>query len=375
MPKLLFLVNVDWFFLSHRLPIALAAKKMGYEVHVAVEITDRYDELLAHGFNVHRIIASRTSYGVLNDLRHIIEYVSLLKSVQPDIVHLVTLRPVLFGALAARLVGVQAVVMAISGLGSVFLGASFVAKLRRRLVELGLLAALGHRNKRVIFQNDSDLDLFCRRFGLLDDEFEVIPGSGVDLGHYAPAPMPEGGMVFLMGARLIIEKGVLEFAEAARIVRNVREDVRFLLAGVIDNGNPRSLSQQQVEELRVSGVVELLGERSDMASVLKGSHVVVLPSYYGEGLPKILIEAAASGRAIVTTDWPGCRDAILPNKTGLLVPTRDSNALSEAFLTLIDDPELVEKMGHRGRELAKLHFNIEDVVGIHLQIYRDLLGQ
>ena len=120
-----------------------------------------------------------------------------LKSVQPDIVHLVTLRPVLFGALAARLVGVQAVVMAISGLGSVFLGASFAAKLRRRLVELGL-CVLGHRNKRVIFQNDSDLDLFCR-FGLLDDEFEVIPGSGVDLGHYAPAPMPEGGMVFLMG--------------------------------------------------------------------------------------------------------------------------------------------------------------------------------
>ena len=123
----------------------------------------------------------------------------------------------------------------------------------------------------------------------------------------------------------------MEFAEAARIVRNVREDVRFLLAGVIDNGNPRSLSQQQVEELRVSGVVELLGERSDMASVLKGSHVVVLPSYYGEGLPKILIEAAASGRAIVTTDWPGCRDAILPNKTGLLVPTRDPKLFQRPF--------------------------------------------
>lgn len=374
MPKLLFLVNVDWFFLSHRLPIALAAKKMGYDVHVAVEITDRYDELLTYGFNVHRMKASRTSYSVLNDLRHFIEYVALLKSVRPDIVHLVTLRPVLFGGLAARLVGVQAVVMAISGLGSVFLGASFVAKLRRRLVEVGLLAALGHRNKRVIFQNNSDLGLFRHRFGLVDDEFEVIPGSGVDLDHYAPAPMPEGGMVFLMGARLIIEKGVLEFAEAARVVRNVREDARFLLAGAVDNGNPRSLSQRQVEELRVSGVVELLGERSDMASVLKGSHVVVLPSCYGEGLPKILIEAAASGRAIVTTDWPGCRDAVLPNKTGLLVPTHDSTALSEAFLTLIDDPKLVTKMGLRGREFAKRQFNIEGVVRHHLQIYRELLG-
>jgi glycosyltransferase involved in cell wall biosynthesis len=372
--KLLFVVNVDWFFLSHRLPIALEARQNGYEVHIATGVTDKLCELESYGFEVHQLSLMRGGIGPLNALKVLYEIRRIFIEIQPDLVHLVTIKPVILGGIMARWQRVPAVVSAVSGLGYVFTAIGLFAKVRRWAVASMYSYALGHHNQTVIFQNADDCRAMVSSAGASYSNSVIIRGSGVNLDQFSPTPEPSGVPVVLLPARLLKDKGVFEFVQVARVFRTNGVSARFVLAGMVDMGNPTSLSQELLDEWVFERVVEHWGYRTDMPQVISNSNVVVLPSYR-EGLPKVLLEAAASGRAVVTSDVPGCRDAIVPGLTGLLVPVRDANSLAQAIAQLLEHPDQRLAMGLAGRKLAEEEFDVRAVVARHLELYEQLLDR
>lgn len=369
MKRLLIIVNVDWFFLSHRLPVALAARDAGFEVHIATTLTGPAETIEQHGFTLHPLTFDRRSVGLIDTLQLLCRLYALMRRLAPDVLHLVTIKPVLLGGLAARMARVPKVIAAISGLGFVFTANGAIASIRRRMVVLLYRLALSRHNVKVIFQNGDDEAMLQRHAAIRNDQVVRIRGSGVDVKHWAVEPLPPGPPVILMAARLLIDKGVLEFIAAARALRGYA-GARFVLVGDVDPGNPASLSRKQIEQWTIEGIIDWWGYRSDMSSVMASAHVVVLPSYYREGLPKVLIEAATAARAVVTTDHPGCRDAIEAGRTGLLVPPRDAQALTKAIRELIDDPARCRTMGESGRMLAEQAFDIQLVIDQHLALYQ-----
>jgi glycosyltransferase involved in cell wall biosynthesis len=372
--KLLFVVNVDWFFLSHRLPIALEAQRQGYEVHIATGLTDKLNELQSHGLVVHSLALDRGSTGLSNAGRTVVQLWQVFRAVRPDVVHLVTIKPILLGGLMARLVGVPAVVAAVSGLGFVFMAHGAKAVVRRWLVGGLYRVALGHHNLKVVFQNPDDRASLTKLARLPDTKVEMVRGSGVDLAQFNRTPLPPGVPVVLLAARLLADKGVREFVQAARLLKRQGVAARFCLVGSLDPANPASLGDAELTQWANDGAVELWGQRLDMPDVLSAAHLVVLPSYR-EGLPKVLLEAAACGRAVVTTDVPGCRDAIDPGVTGVLVPVRNASALAEAIKDLINNPKRCQAMGNAGRALAEREFDVRQVVAAHLRIYQKLIDK
>jgi glycosyltransferase involved in cell wall biosynthesis len=370
---LLFVVNVDWFFLSHRLPIALKAQEAGYEVHIATEVTDKLDVLESYGLKVHRLGLIRAGLGPLNAVKTIFELRAVFRLIHPDIVHLVTIKPVILGGLAARWSRVPALVSAVSGLGYVFMASGPFAKLQRWIIALMYSMALGHRNQTVIFQNPDDRATLVAATGLAQSKVEVIRGSGVDLSYYFVRPETSTVPVVLLAARLLADKGIFEFVQAAKMLRARGITARFALAGMVDPANPTSVSEAQLDVWVAEGVVEYWGYRTDMAQVIASSNLVVLPSYR-EGLPKVLLEAAAAGRAVVTTNVAGCRDAIIPGVTGLLVPVRDAANLALAIEQLLTNERQRIAMGLAGRKLAEEEFDVNAVVEKHMNIYWKLLA-
>lgn len=371
--KLLFVVNVDWFFMSHRLPIALEAMRQGYEVHLATGMTNRREALAALGLQVHELPLLRSGASVLAELRTLRRITAVMRAVRPDIVHLVTVKPVVIGGIAARLAGVPAVVSAVSGLGFVFTARGIKAKLLRTAVLALYRAVLGHPNMKVIFQNDDDRLLLQNLTGLDDARSMIVRGSGVDLVQFAVRPFPAEPVVVLFAARLLRDKGVQEFVDAARMLRQRGVNAVFRLAGAPDPDNRASVGHEDLRNWRASGCVEFLGHSDNMAQVIGDAHMVVLPSYR-EGLPKVLLEAAACGRPVITTDVPGCRDAIVPGVTGLLVPARDTKALSAAIERLAADPGMRRAMGEAARRLAEREYAVGQIVEQHLSLYGQLLN-
>ncbi|MDR7946758.1 glycosyltransferase family 4 protein [Achromobacter aegrifaciens] len=367
--RLLFVVNNPAFFMSHRVPVALAAQQAGYEVHVATMDGPAVADIQALGMTHHAIPMTRSGKHPLQELGTLLALIRLFRHLRPQIVHLVTIKPVLYGGIAARLTHVPGMVAAISGLGFVFLSNSLKMKLVRAVVARLYRLALGHPNSRVIFQNASDRDLLKSLGAVRDAQVVMIRGAGVDLNEYRAQPEPPAPpVVVTMVARLLRDKGVQEFVQAARLLRERGLPVTMQLVGGVDAGNPASATQDDVDAWQQEGCVRALGERSDVAALYAASHIAVLPSYR-EGLPKSLIEAAACARAVVTTDVPGCRDAIEPGETGLLVPVRDAQALADAIARLAEDPALRQSMGAAGRALAEREFNIDRVARIHVEIY------
>jgi len=369
--KLLIVVNDANFFISHRLPIALAARKAGYEVHVATAFGTGEEQIQAQGFSFHPLPLTRSGGRVWQELRAFMAIYKLYRQLAPDIVHHVTIKPVLYGGVAARLAGVPAVVSAISGLGYVFIATGLRAAILRFLIQEAYRLALGHPRSRVIFQNPDDMQEFLDRRLVDEKACVLIRGSGVNVDEFRPMPEPDGPMLVVLPARMLRDKGAGEFVEAARMLKAQGLDARFVLAGDCDEGNPAAIAKQQLEIWQSEGVVEWWGRCEDMPRVFAEAHVVCLPSYR-EGVPKALLEAAASGRPIVTTDVPGCREVVKNGENGLLVPARDSHALAVAIKSLLDDMELRRKMGRRSREIAEREFSIGLVVDRTLQVYEAL---
>ncbi len=372
MTKVLFVVNDFGFFLSHRLAIAERARDEGFEVWVAAP--GKPPAVLAErGLQAVAVPLSRRGAHPVAELRSLWVLYRLFRRLRPDLVHLVTIKPVLYGGMMARLARVPAVVSAISGLGTLFTSDGQGVGVVRRVVQAMYRLALGHPNQAVILQNSEDRNALIRLGRLREEKAVMIRGSGVDLAK-VPCRMEAPGVpIVALAARLLKQKGVEEFVAAARLLRERGVAARFWLMGDVDLGNPGSVTSEQVAVWAAEGVVEVLGHRSDVPELYAQAHVVTLPSYYGEGLPKTLIEAAACGRAVVTTDHPGCRDAIEDGVTGLLVPVRDADALADAVQRLLEDTERRQAMGRAGRALAEQAFAIEKVVDDHLAIYRRLL--
>ncbi len=374
-PRLLIVVNVDWFFCSHRLPIALAARDDGFEVHVATTFTsDAHRELLiSNGLRIHELGIDRSAKSVFNLIANSFHLFRLFRKFRPDIVHLVTIQPVLFGGLAARAAGVERVVYALSGLGHAFLANSLPSLLRRYCVSILYRFSLGASQKVVIFQNEADLRLVCSFCRIPSSQRIIMPGSGVDLSMFVCTPIPSGVPIVQMASRLLASKGVREFVEAASILASRGVRARFQLIGEPDIFNPAAIPVSEITEWEKQGIVSILGHRDDLHLLIQSAHVVCLPSYR-EGLPKVLCEAAASGRPVVTTDVPGCRDSVEDGVTGLLVPSRDPVALADALEYLLKSPTILTQMGIEARSRAEKLFDIRDIVDQHLRLYRILLN-
>lgn len=371
MKKILFVVNALEFFLSHRLPLAVAANKAGYKVHIASADGTGVKKISQLGFEHHVIDIARSGQNPLKELLSIVQLFRVFQKIRPQIVHLITIKPVLYGGLAARFAGVDGVVAAVSGLGTVFLSQSGLAGLRKTFISFLYRQAFRQKKLAVIFQNPDDRQVLLDIGALSLDQSRLIRGSGVDLLDYPCLPELEGTPVVVMAARLLRDKGIYEYVEAARILRQRGIDACFRLIGAPDAGNPSSIGQSQLDAWSAEGVVELLGYRSDISQQYAVATIVCLPSYR-EGLPKSLVEAAACGRAVVTTDVPGCRDAIELDVSGLLVPVKDAEALADALQRLIESPALRQCMGSAGRVLAEREFAIEKIVDAHLNIYQEL---
>ncbi len=370
--KLLLILNEPTYFVSHRLPIAIAARNLGYEVHVATGVRIPPQKILDEGFFYHSIPLSRSGRNVFSELVSIAAIYRLMRRLKPDITHLVTIKPVIYGSIAARFAKVPGVVAAVSGLGYAFIDNHFEARVLRKIISKLYRVAFRHENLKVIFQNSDDKHTLLKMKAIRHEQSVLVSGSGVDLTEFYYSEEPSASpFVVVMAARLLKDKGVFEYVEAAKILRSRGLNARFLLVGYPDLGNPSSIDESQLQKWLKEGDIEYLGYCHDTASLFSQVHVVVLPSYR-EGLPRVLAEAAACGRPIVTTDVPGCRAAIIPNETGLLVKVRDSLSLAEAIQQLLVDDALRNEMGAKGRKLAEDRFCITKIVDEHLQVYGEL---
>lgn len=370
---LMFFVNNPAFFMSHRLPLALAAQAAGMSVHVVTMDGPSVAQIVALGLTHHSLPLSRSGTNPWIEARSLYAFWQIVRKVRPDLVHAVTIKPVLYGGIACRLAGVPAYVAAVSGLGYVFTrshtGFDWLRWVTLQLYRL----ALGHRNSRVVFQNTSDRSVLVDAGAVHPEQAVMIHGSGVDLEQFSVQPLAPEPVVAVMAARLLRDKGVVEFVEAARLSATRQSGVCWRLAGSPDPGNPASITDGELANWQRDGFIDYVGECDDIAALYAQAHIVVLPSYR-EGLPKSLIEAAACGRPVVTTDVPGCRDAIEPDVTGVLVPTRQALMLADAVLELAADEPRRLAMGAAGRELAERSFGLERVVQAHLDVYKGLMG-
>lgn len=369
--RIAYFVTVDWYFCLHYLALARAARAAGFEVTVITGVAGHGDIIRAAGLDLIPLEVSRKGMHPWQELKSILGLVRVLRGLSPDLLHNIAQKPVIYGTLAARLRGVPAVVNGVAGMGWLFTSNAPRARLVRYLVGGAYRALLAAPNVRVLVQNPDDQAQVRQLTGVNPIQ---LPGSGVDVARFVPRGEPPAPVVVVLASRMLWDKGVAEFVAAARLLRQRGSHARFVLVGTPDPGNPASVSEDRLIDWRREGCVEWWGYRADMPDVLAQAHIACLPSYYREGLPKFLIEAAAAGLPLVTTDATGCREAVEAGVNGLLVPPRDPVSLSVALDRLINDPNLRRRFGARSRALAEERF---DAAKIHLHtlaVYHELLN-
>ena len=372
-PKLLFVVTEDWYFWSHRLDLARAAAQAGFDVSIATRVTDHGERIQGEGFWLFPIGLSRRSRNPFVELAAVLELVRLYRRERPAIVHHVAMKPILYGSLAAWISGVPVVVNAFAGLGYAFTdekrrGSMVHMSLRRALKSLLRLS-----QSVVIFQNKDDRDLLFEEGVVEIQHTRIISGSGVDTKTFDVRPSAEECPIVMLASRMLWDKGIGEFVEAARRLKQNGVSARYVLVGRCDEHNPAAIEPTQLRRWVEEGVVEWWEHRDEMSSTLASATIVVLPSYR-EGLPKVLLEAAACGKPLIATDVPGCRDIVTHGINGLLVPARDPAALADAIDSLLRDSSLRAAMGVAGREVVLRAFSVEKVAGQVVDLYRELLG-
>jgi glycosyltransferase involved in cell wall biosynthesis len=364
--KLLFIVTEDWYFVSHRLPLAVAAQAAGFDVAVATRAGQQADAIRNAGI---RLIPFALSRRGGNPLAEVVALWRLYRRERPDLVHHVALKPVMFGTLAAWLARVPAQVNAVAGLGWLFTTSSGMVRLVRPMLRWILAHLLNQPHSLTIAQNPEDQALL-ERSGVPATRLRLIRGAGVDIQVFYPVIPPAEPVCIVLVSRMLWDKGVGEFVEAARRLTEAGVNARFVLVGVPDPANPASVPESSLRGWHGQHGVEWWGRREDMPAVLQAAHIACLPSYR-EGLPKSLLEAAACGLPIVTTDAPGCREVVRDGVNGFLVPVRDAAALTAALRKLIDDAELRCRMGEQSRLRAETEFGLETVIAQTLAVYRE----
>ena len=363
-------VNVDWFFLSHRLSIAKESTKRNVEFTVFTDFTANHYEHAFGDFSIIQSPISRKSMGMISSSIEFFKTFMVIKNNRPDVVHAVTIKPIIFLGIICLILRVP-FIASVSGLGPAFSNIGILNKLRRRLVMFVYKAIFLPKRTRVICQSKHDADTLLDNGILSRNKVVMTEGSGLNISDYEyHRPIEVNTLNVLMASRLLPDKGVMEFCAAAGAINRMKNfEAKFRLAGPIDPDSPGAFTEEQVIEMCESNNVQFLGNRKDLPFVLSETHIFVFPSYYAEGIPKVLLEAAASSCAVITTDHPGCRDAILPGETGLTIKPKDVSSLISGLTQLLSDRDLIESMGKAGRELAIERFSVDKVIDIHYSLY------
>jgi len=372
-PCILFFITEDWYFWSHRLSLARAARDAGFRVLVATRVHQHREHIEKENFQLIPISLERRNKNIIKEIFSILDIIKIYHREKPAIVHHVAIKPVIYGSLAARISGVPCVVNALTGLGLIFVAQGWKASILKRCIIFACSLAFSAKNTVGIFQNPEDLNSFVDSGVIKNEKAVLIRGSGVDTSRFIYLPEPTGIPTIVLAARMLWDKGVGDVVDVARQFRKDKQNCRIILAGIPDPQNPRSISEKILRRWHTEGAVEWWGYRSDMPKVLSKAHIIVLPTTYGEGVPKILIEAASCGRAIVATDIPGCREIVRNHENGFLIPPHDLKSLGKALKTLINSPELRVKMGARGSEIVKSEFSEEIVAKKTMGLYNRLL--
>jgi glycosyltransferase involved in cell wall biosynthesis len=371
-PVLVNLVTEDWYFLSHRLPMACAALRAGYEVHVATNVVDGGAEIESYGFTLHPLNWTRGSAHPRDLFRIIGEIRALYKRLNPDIVHHVGVQPAIVGALAS--IGLPIVKLhAMAGLGFAFTSKTLRARTTGFAMRLLMRALLNRPCNAVLVQNPDDRAAVTA-LGIAPERIFLIPGSGVDTESLMPMPEPPGKMTVGYVGRLLADKGVRSLVDAHKILKGRGRDIRFVLAGEPDPANPASIPEIEIDSWKQIAGLDLLGHVEDVREIWAMSHIAVLPSRR-EGLPKSLLEAAACSRPIVATDVPGCREIARANVNALLVPADDAPALAEAIDRLAGDAGLRRRFGAAGRAMVEAEFSEHRIGRAIVALYAKLLDR
>ena len=367
--KVIFFANTDWYLYNFRFSLANALRDKGIEVVLLSPGGEYAKRLREAGFCWREIPLSKGKVNLFADIVSLIQLWNLYRKENPAIVHHYTIKCVVYGSCAAHLAGIKTIVNSVTGLGFIFTDNGQVRRILRSMILLAYRIVL--RNTRIIFQNPTDRDLFLSMKLATPDSVELIRGSGVDIDLFQPREEPQGVPVVLFPGRFLRDKGISEFVESARIVNNNGAKARFILAGDLYEGNPSSISARELQSWTNEGVVECWGWSGQMQNIYPLANIVCLPSYR-EGLSRTLIEACACGRAVVTTDVPGCRDVVKHGENGLLVPPKDPQALAKAILELIKSPGTRRQMALAGRKIAERDFSTEKIIQETLDVYRKL---
>lgn len=380
-PRLVIVINSIDFFISHRNYLAFDAAEAGFDVFIIYTLHKSADlkNLINKGVNLVQVPLFSGNINPLKEIAYLFQTFKILRNLNCEILHLISIKPIIYGGIFSQFFHKHQPIFAFSGLGYLFEKRTWRIRelftLRRLLVFISLLLlklAIRKKNSKFIFQNESDKNLILTLFGLNDSNCLIFPGSGVSTKDFKLRKENKNTQIVLMASRLLKSKGVVEFISAANILRGFGLNYEFILVGDFDQNNPSSISEKELESLNKNQVVKVVGFFEDLRPLLYSCNLFVLPSYR-EGLPKVLLEAAAIGRAVITTNVPGCRDAIIPNQTGLIVEPKNSEALAISIFHLMTDEKKRLKFGSSGRKLVEAKFKSETVSKLHMQLYFSVL--
>jgi len=368
MQKILLFANTDWYLYNYRLPLARYLKQAGFEVHLVSPPGTYVEKIQENGFNWIGLKLSRHGTNPVYEIFTLLRLLRLYKRQKPDIALHFTIKCVQYGSLAARWAGVPSIINFITGLGTVFAEKSSIPPVLIGLVEYMYKQTL--KGTHIIFQNPDDIDTFMLKKLIQPCQVTLIRGSGVDIQSMVPVIKKNEKPLVTLASRMLTSKGITDFVDAARLLKSKGLYGRFVLVGKPEDGSPDGISEKQLTSWADEGAVEWWGWRDDMKEVYAQTDVFCLPSYYPEGVPRVLTEAAACGLPIITTDMPGCREIVRQDVNGILVPAHDSNALAEALERLILDEDLRRRMGDQSRKIAVSEFSDENVLAETLSVIK-----
>lgn len=391
-PKLLYFIGVDWFFYSHFLDRAIAAKQAGYDVVVLTGLTRKDDPLAQHGIKLIGIPFARRSLHPIRFMLTLRDVIRVFKAERPDIVHQIALKPILIGSLASRLLGIKRVVNAVVGLGFAFSSQTRTARTAKRFVSMLFHLVLDKHHAKTVFENADDRAYFLRQHWVREEGAVIIRGAGVDTERFKPTSSRAGSEfecnsdivpnatsppIVMLLSRMLWDKGIGEFVSAARHLRKQHGDgyARFVLVGDPDADNRGAIDRNQLQAWQQEGAIEWWGFKPDVENILAQATISCLPSYR-EGLPKSLLESLAMGLPCIATDVPGCREAVVDGVNGILVPPKESESLAQAIEKLIHNPELCDQYGKVSRQMAVEQFSREivnkETLALYDQVCRDM---
>jgi len=369
-----FVINVDWYFNLHWVERAEYFKSLGYSIHIVSNFSDKNikNELLGNGYHCHHLDVKRKSINLFNELMSFNKLRKLLKDINPDLIHSITIKPNIYAGLLNRIFLYKPIIYSITGLGAVFSSSDYKFIILKHLIT-ALYKLISTPQSHFIFENSEDSELFKLLGILKHSNGTVIKGAGIDLNRFKPSSPPDNGSI-LFAARLLQDKGLSCLVEAKKLLKQRGCDLSLNVAGIIDNDVSSAIPLSQIEAWAKNGDISWLGNVKDMPNLISQNDVICLPTTYGEGVPRILIEAASCQRAIVTTDVAGCREIVSHDYNGYLAIPNDPNSLADYLQSLIVDRDKLVKFGENGRKKVEEEFSQEMVFEKTLNVYQMLLG-